>query len=64
MNSINGKPDKWKKLAQKVKEIEGNENISDEMAERVIEFLKMLAELEIKMREEGLLKDESPETKS
>lgn len=64
MSRTNNKSDIWKRLAQKVKEIEGNENISDEMAERVIEFLKMLAELEIKMKEEGLLKDESPETKS
>jgi hypothetical protein len=64
MNHTNDKPDKWKKLAQKVKEIEGNENISDGLAEQVIDFLRQLAEIELKMREEGLLKNESPETKS
>lgn len=57
MNHTNDKPAKWEKFALKVKEIDGNVNLSDEQAEKVIDFLKMLAELEIKMREEGLLKE-------
>jgi hypothetical protein len=58
MNHTSDKPDKWKKLAQEVKNIEGNENISDEMAERVVDFLRELAELEIRIIEEGLFKNE------
>jgi hypothetical protein len=53
------KPRNWKKLVKKVKEIEGNENISDELAERVVDFLYMLAELEVRMRSEGLYPNES-----
>lgn len=38
MSHINNKPDIWKKLAQKVKETKGNENIFDDLAEQVIIF--------------------------
>jgi predicted YcjX-like family ATPase len=62
MNQTNDKPDKWEKLAQELKEIKGNENISDELAERVIDFLRQLAELEIKMIEEGRFKNKPPIT--
>lgn len=47
MISTNDQPYKWKKLAQKVKEIKGNENLADEQAEKVIDFMKMIAELEL-----------------
>jgi cytochrome c1 len=63
MNHKYDKPDKWKKLAQKVKEIKEKENLTDEEAENVINFLRELAELEIRMKEEGLLKNDLMETK-
>lgn len=56
MNQTNDKPDKWEKLAQELKEIKGNENISDELAERVIDFLKMLAEVELIIKYQEAMK--------
>lgn len=53
------KPANWNKLVQQVKKIEGNEDISNELAERVVEFLYMIAELEVRMRSEGLYPNES-----
>lgn len=53
---VNSLSDKWKKLAQKVKAIEGNENLSDEQAEKVIDFLKMLAELELIIKYQEAMK--------
>lgn len=57
MNHTNDQPDKWKKLAQELKKIKGKEHLTDEQAEKVIDFLRELAELEIRMIEEGRFKN-------
>lgn len=56
MNHKNDQPDKWEKLTQNVKEIEGKENLSDEQAEKIIDFLKMLAEVELIIKYQEAMK--------
>jgi len=62
MHDTNIKPDRWKKLAQELKKIKGKEHLSDEQAEKVIDFLRELAELEIRLIEEGRFKNHPSNT--
>jgi len=55
MDYTNKRPDKWRKYADELRKFKGFENISEKDADKVIEFLVQLAELEYKMMQKKIL---------
>jgi hypothetical protein len=53
MNSINDENEYCRTTAKELKKIEGFENISEELAEKVIAFLVQLAKIEYEIKLNG-----------
>lgn len=49
MNSINGDTENWRMTDKELRKFEGFENISEEQAEKVIDFLVQLAKIEFEI---------------